>query len=143
MDDATLLAIYTNQSKAKPHQHHNPLHGEPKLVRRLSEEELAAYKANPTPGGNNGIRRHNTNTLAYKAAEHKLTERDAVWITLEAVLRLAKNVKSEAELRQVISDYYHIKRRRGDDWTILSHRELGYILKALSEGRSYYCLTRN
>lgn len=141
MDDATLLAIYTNQSKAKPHQ--PSLHGEAKLVRMLSEAELAAYKANPTPGGNNGIRRHNTNTLAYKAAEHKLTERDAVWITKEAVLRIAKNVKSEAELRQVISDYYHIKRRRGDDWTILSHRELGQILNTLSEGRSYYCLTRN
>lgn len=145
MDELTLeqlKAIFPTNATAQTKPRYG-LNGQPKLVRMLSEEELAAYKANPTPGGNNGIRRHNTNTLAYKAAEHKLTEPAAVWITEEAVLRLAKNVKDEAELRQAISDYYHIWRRRGDDWTILSHRELGQILHALQAGRSYYCLTRN
>ena len=117
---------------------HATLDGEVKLVRKLSEAEIAYLNdhANPIINCNAGRYHNNQSTISEKAQHHTLPPNPACWITLQEVIRLAKLCKTETELRQQITDYYQLERKNQD--AMLSHREFDAMLKAFEAGRDRY-----
>ena len=114
------------------------LDGEVKLVRKLSEAEIAYMNAhaNPIINCNAGRYHNNQSTISEKAQTHTLQPNPACWITLREVMRLAKLCETETELRQRITDYYQLERHNTD--AILSQREFDAMLRAFEAGRGKY-----
>lgn len=114
------------------------LDGEVKLVRKLSEAEIAYMNAhaNPIINCNAGRYHNNQSTISEKAQNHTLQPNPACWITLREVVRLAKLCETEDELRQQITDYYQLERKNQD--AMLSHREFDAMVKAFEAGRDRY-----
>lgn len=126
MDEATLLAIFNRQSKAKPR--YTGLHGEAKLVRRLSERERQAMGMPPAP--------YTTLPSRYKSIEdmpiyrrpqtrHTLPTDWAV-IYPSTVLRIARRCKSLGEFKTMVGDYHGIT---------LTRAMLGEVLREAQAGR--------
>lgn len=132
-----LLVAYPQAAKNKTN-HHATLHGQARLIRTLSEAEIAYLNAKATPGGscNAGRYHNNQSTLSEKAQCYELRPNPACWIKLDDVERLARLCETETELRQRITDYYQLERHNTD--AMLSQREFAAMLKAFQAGRSKY-----
>lgn len=135
LDD--LLVAFPQATKNKT-KHHATLHGEAKLIRKLSEAEIAYMNAhaNPIVNCNAGRYHNNQSTISEKAQTHTLQANPACWIKIDDVARLAKLCETETELRQRITDYYQLERHNTD--AMLSHREFGAMLRAFEAGRDKY-----